>query len=147
MESSNSPDQTHMNIQLFNGGRAPSRKHSDDAGLDCYSNEDTYIEAGETRKVALGFGIELPNGFEMQIPGRSGVSLKGILCHLGTVDAGYRGEVSCILTNLTKHAFAIGKGDRIAQAVISRYIYVALHVEDTLNASERGSNGFGSTGV
>lgn len=136
-----------MNIQLFNGGRAPTRKHGDDAGLDCYSNEDTYLEAGETRKVALGFAVELPPGSEMQIRGRSGVSLKGILCHLGTVDAGYRGEVSCILTNLTKHAFAISKGDRIAQAVISRYIYVAMTPVISLSASERGSNGFGSTGV
>lgn len=136
-----------MNIQLFNGGLAPIRKHYDDAGLDCYSNEDTYVEAGETRKVALGFAIELPNGFEMQIRGRSGVSLKGILCHTGTIDAGYRGEVSCILTNLTRHPFLISKGDRIAQAVISRYIYVALTPAAILNSSERGSNGFGSTGV
>lgn len=135
-----------MKIKLLEGGQLPARKHHDDAGLDCYSAEHTYIYPGETRKVSLGFAVELPNGFEMQIRGRSSVSLKGILCHLGTVDSGYRGEVSCILTNLTKHAYPIARGDRIAQAVVAMYHPHPFEVVDQLDESERGTGGFGSTG-
>ena len=135
-----------MNIKLFDGGQKPTRKHHDDAGMDCYAAEDASIEPMETRKVRLGFGIELPIGYELQIRGRSSVSASGVLVHLGTVDAGYRGEISAILTNLSPTTYLVSKGARIAQGVVSRYVSAHLQVVETMSESERGTGGFGSTG-
>lgn len=137
-----------MNINLTNDqSTAPTRAHHDDAGLDCYARQPQLIRKGETYRIPLGFAVALPEGFEMQIRGRSSLSARGILCHLGTIDAGYRGEIAAILTNLGDAPYQVEKGARIAQAVIARYISVPLHVVDSLPPSFRGTGGFGSTGA
>lgn len=136
-----------MNIKLTHKNAIlPTRAHKTDAGLDCYASEFYVIEAGETQKIPLGFAIEIPIGFEMQIRGRSSLSSKGVLCHIGTVDSGYRGEISAILTNLTRYPITIKAGDRVAQAVIARYTSIHLNIVQELSDSDRGTGGFGSTG-
>lgn len=125
----------------------PTRAHFDDAGLDCYAREDRVIEAGATVIVPLGFAVELPAGIELQVRGRSSMATKGIWCHLGTVDSGYRGEVSAILHNLTAHDYTIKAGDRVAQAVLASFRSLPLHEVEILAPSKRGTGSFGSTGV
>ena len=136
-----------MNVKLFANGTLPTRAHHDDAGLDCYSRDSVVIHPGQTLAVPLGFGVELPLGLELQVRGRSSLAAKGIWCHLGTVDSGYRGEISAILHNLTPARYYISAGQRIAQAVIASYRVLPLNEVATLSPSIRGSNGFGSTGV
>ena len=135
-----------MKIKLLDG-QLPTRKHIDDAGLDCYSAEAVRLSPGATWRVRLGFAVQLLPGMELQIRGRSSVSAQGILCHLGTVDAGYRGEVSAVLTNLSTATYHINRGDRIAQAVVAMYHPLPFEVVDALDDSDRGTGGFGSTGV
>ncbi len=125
----------------------PKRAHADDAGLDCYARADAVIEAGETAIVPLGFAVELPAGIEMQIRGRSSMAAKGLWCHIGTVDSGYRGEVSAILHNLTAHTYTIRAGERVAQAVLASFRSLPLHQVEILAPSKRGVGGFGSTGI
>ena len=134
-----------MKIKLIENGQAPTRAHANDAGLDCHARETAVIGAGYTVKIPLGFAVQLPDGFEMQIRGRSSLALRGLLCHLGTVDSGYRGEVAAIVHNLTGYAITIGAGQRVAQAVIARVILTTPHIVAELDASERGAGGFGST--
>ena len=135
----------NMKIKLIENGQAPTRANANDAGLDCHARETAVIGAGYTVKIPLGFAVQLPDGFEMQIRGRSSLSARGLLCHLGTVDAGYRGEVAAIVTNLTHYPVTIGAGQRVAQAVIARVFLASLPVVAELDASERGAGGFGST--
>jgi dUTP pyrophosphatase len=127
--------------------RIPERKTLGAACFDCYSTKYEVIRPGETVLIPLGFAIELPDFTEMQIRGRSSMSKRGILTHVGTVDSDYRGEVSAILTNLTPHPYEISVGDRVAQACISNICLANLTVVPELSPSIRGANGFGSTGV
>ena len=136
-----------MNVKLFAGGTLPTRAHHDDAGLDCYSRTCVVIHPNQTIVVPLGFGVELPIGMELQVRGRSSLAAKGIWCHVGTIDGGYRGEISAILHNLTPARYFISRGQRIAQAVISSYRILPLKPVLSLSPSIRGSNGFGSTGL
>lgn len=124
----------------------PKAARKGDAGMDCYANEFVVIEHGNTKKVPLGFAVELPEGFEMQVRGRSSMSLKGILCHTGTIDSGYRGEVSAIITNLSPETAVIARGERIAQVIITHYAETTFVPVAELTESERGTGGFGSTG-
>jgi len=134
-----------MKIKLIENGQAPTRAHANDAGLDCCAREPAVIGAGYTVKIPLGFAVQLPDGFEMQIRGRSSLSARGLLCHIGTVDSGYRGEVAAIVTNLTHYPITIESGQRVAQAVVARIMLAALPVVAELDSSERGAGGFGST--
>ena len=94
--------------------------------------------------------MEIPIGLEVQVRPRSGLALKhGITClnTPGTIDADYRGEVKVILANLGREPFVIERGMRIAQAVVAPVVKATLTVVDRLDETDRGSGGFGSTGV
>jgi dUTP pyrophosphatase len=137
-----------MKIHLLPNGILPTRAHHDDAGIDCYARASVVIHPSQTAVVPLGFAIALPAYHEMQIRGRSGLAAKGLWCHVGTIDTGYRGEVSAILHNLTQSPYEVKAGQRIAQAVISRYTTPRLELTpEPLPTTERGSAGFGSTGT
>ena len=104
---------------------------------------------GERKLVPTGFCIELPTGYEAQIRPRSGLALKhgiSLLNSPGTIDADYRGEVGVIMANLGSEPFAINRGDRIAQMVIARHERARWVETATLNQTDRGAGGFGSTG-
>ena len=99
--------------------------------------------------IKTGLYLEIPNGYEAQIRSRSGLSIKkgiAVLNSPGTIDSDYRGEVGVILINHSDNDFTILNGDRIAQMVISPYINVSLCNVNSLDPSQRGDGGFGSTG-
>lgn len=140
-----------MNIKIveLREGFTPVYKHPTDACCDCMANvkEPLYIENGMTAKVPLGFAVEIPNGWEGVIKGRSGFSSKGIIAAIGTIDAGYTGEVCAILTNTSKTPFLIHDGDRVCQFKVQKAEKIFFEKVDKLADSERGEKGFGSSGV
>ncbi len=112
--------------------------------------EKMVIAPGERVLVPTGLIMEIPHGYELQIRPRSGLSFKTGLMVLnspGTIDSDYRGEVKIILGNLGKQEEVIGHGDRIAQAVLAPVFQATYEEADQLSETERGSGGFGSTGV
>ena len=148
-----------MRIQLFEDGKAPHLGRAGDAGYDCYSRVDVTVGAGETTRIPLGFGIYLRDGYEAEIRGRSGNSLKGLLVHTGTVDSNYTGEVWAIVTNLGKEPFVVKAGERPAQMIIlecyTKTLYLGQTYDDVANSKAtqdyllyetRGNSGFGSSG-
>lgn len=122
----------------------PQRAHFNDAGGDVRSTKDYLIAPGETVKIPLGFGLELPDGYMGVMMSRSGLASKGLVSQNAPVDSGYKGQVHAIITNTTNDLKKIERFDRIAQLVIIP-IMVADFVEDFGN--ERTSDGFGSTGI
>lgn len=121
---------------------------SGDVGYDLKSTEEVLILAGDTKKIDTGIQLELPEGYEAQVRPKSGISLKGILIHFGTVDNGFRGTVGVTITNLTSKTIKIENKEKIAQLVIKKYEYDALPVEviEINENTERGEDGYGSTG-
>jgi dUTP pyrophosphatase len=122
------------------------------AGMDLRANIDESITLKPLERtiVKTGIFIELPLGYEAQVRPRSGLAFKKgvtVLNSPGTVDADYRGEVGVILVNLSSEEFIIEDGERIAQMVIAKHEQVNWIEVDILNETERGSGGFGSTGV
>ena len=124
------------------------------SGFDLRANEDTVLKAGEFKGISTGLYFELPFGYEIQVRPRSGLAFKNgvtVLNSPGTVDSDYRGEVKVILINHSKVDFKIAKGDRIAQAVITNVLaknFINLtKVSSISNDTDRGTGGFGSTGI
>jgi dUTP pyrophosphatase len=122
------------------------------AGLDLEAAVDAplTLKPGERTLVPTGLAIALPEGYEAQIRPRSGLAAKNgvtVLNSPGTIDADYRGEIKVILANLGTEAFTVERGMRIAQMVIAAYTRAQWNVVETLDATERGAGGFGSTGV
>lgn len=128
----------------------PKYQHKHDAGMDIRAIEDHVIEAGDRACIATGLSFELPDYCQIEVRSRSGIALKNgvvVANSPGTVDSNYRGELGVILINLGKEAFTIKKGDRIAQIVVTPFYTANLIESDELEESDRGSGGFGSTGV
>lgn len=145
----------------------PTYAHEGDAGMDLYCNEDITIKPGETVLVKTGLKMAIPEGFEVQIRPRSGISLNTPLRipnSPGTIDSGYRGEVCIIMQNTSavdaygiygvsdkgnkQGIYKIKKGDRVAQMVVARYESVEMaECEDVASVGTDRNGGFGSTGV
>ena len=127
----------------------PQKQTKHSAGYDLYSNETTTIRINQTKLIHTGISVEIPEGFELQIRPRSGLALKQnitILNTTGTIDSDFRGEIGVILHNFGNKVFSITKKDRIAQMVLNEVFGINFMVVDTLNKTDRGSGGFGSTG-
>ncbi len=143
-----------------------------DSGFDLVAAEDVVIAPGETKLVPTGLAFEIPEGYEIQVRPRSGMTLKTRLrVQFGTVDAGYRGDVGIIVDNISRDnwsnaarlinnsyayetldecipgSYLIKTGDRIAQGVIAAVEHTTFEEVDDLNETERGTNGYGSTGI
>ena len=137
--------------RLDNGHGLPMPSYATEgaAGLDLVAAEHVMLAPGARHAVATGFAIAIPEGFEVQVRPRSGMALKyGVTClnTPGTIDSDYRGEVKVILANLSSEPFEVVRGERIAQlvpAAVQRARFVEV---ETLDATVRGSGGFGSTG-
>ncbi len=133
----------------------PSYATSGSAGMDlraCLPLEGRpwSLAPGERKAVPTGLAIAVPTNYEAQIRPRSGLALRaGVTClnTPGTIDSDYRGEIRVILANLGQEAFTINHGDRIAQLVLSPIVQAVLVPVDQLDKTNRGSGGFGSTGV
>jgi dUTP pyrophosphatase len=137
--------------RLDNGHGLPMPSYATEGavGLDIVAAEHVLLAPGARHAVATGFAIAIPPGFEVQVRPRSGMALKyGVTClnTPGTIDSDYRGEVKVILANLSSEPFEVVRGERIAQlvpAAVQRAHFVEV---DLLDATARGSGGFGSTG-
>lgn len=143
-----------MKVKIINKSSfdLPSYATLASAGLDLRANinESITLAPFERRLVPTGLFMELPIGYEAQIRPRSGLALKcgiTVVNSPGTIDADYRGEVGVPLINLSSEAFVIEPGERIAQMVIARHEQVEWLEVEELETSERGSGGFGHTGV
>lgn len=124
---------------------AYSREH--DACMDMYANVDVELNPGDIKIISTGISVEIPPSYEGIVRGRSGLASKGIVAHIGTIDETYRGDVGVILTNHSKETFKITKGARIAQFTIKPVIRVELTESEVLTDTERGANGYGSSGI
>ena len=130
---------------------APAYAKPGDAGADLRSRIDFELEPGERALVPTGVAIALPEGYVGLVHPRSGLSTKNgitIVNAPGTVDSGYRGELMVTLLNTDKtKSFHVQRGDRIAQLIIQKYEHATFTVVDELDQTERGSSGFGSSGI
>ena len=130
----------------------PKYETQGSSGMDLSANValSINIEPGEKEIIPTGIAISVPKGFEVQIRPRSGLAAKHnvtVLNTPGTIDADYRGELKVILINLGQETFKIEKGLRIAQMVLSPVVQAKFEEVDTLDDTERGEGGFGSTGT
>ncbi len=139
--------------KLYEDAVVPKYQTSKSAGCDLHAytkGESVAIQPGEIKLIGTGIVIELPNGYEGQVRPRSGLALKygiGLANSLGTIDEDYKGEVGVIMINHGKEPFIISHGDRIAQLIVSPYIQATFHEIEEVKETERGSGGFGHTGV
>jgi dUTP pyrophosphatase len=117
--------------------------------MDVLSAEDVTLAPGARHAVATGLALAIPDGYEVQVRPRSGLALKhgiSVPNTPGTIDSDYRGELKVIVINLSGEAFAIRRGDRVAQLVLAPVIRAAWDEVAELDDTARGSGGFGSTG-
>lgn len=128
----------------------PSKAHPTDAGYDLYAAQTLTIQPGESALVGTGIAMALPAATEAQVRPRSGIALKHqvtVLNAPGTIDADYRGEVKVILINHGRVPFHIEKGMKIAQMVIAPVLATQLSEAASLDDTQRGEGGFGSSGM
>lgn len=143
-----------MKVKIINRSKhkLPTYETQLSSGMDLRANleETIVLKPLERKLIPTGLFIALPPGYEAQVRPRSGLALEHGLTVLnapGTIDADYRGEIGVVLVNLSNEIFEIVDGERIAQMVIAKHETVELLEVETLNETERGSGGFGSTGI
>lgn len=143
-----------MQISIINNSNNPNPKYQtkSSAGMDlmAFVDDPIIIESGEWKLISTGIYIKLPLGFEAQVRPRSGLALKKgitVLNSPGTIDSDYRGEIGVILINHSKNNFIVNSGDRIAQLVIAKHESINLKNVQSIDSSNRGTGGFGSTGT
>lgn len=143
-----------MKVQIINRGHHPLPEYAttQSAGMDLRANidESIVLHPMERRLVPTGLFMALPAGFEAQIRPRSGLALKHgitVLNTPGTIDADYRGEIMVLLINFSQNDFVINDGERIAQMVIAKHENAEFIEVETLDDTERGTGGYGHTGV
>ncbi|PZW44250.1 dUTP pyrophosphatase [Mesonia algae] len=143
-----------MTIKIINKSShdLPHYETEASAGMDLRAHLEDKIILGPLERIIVktGLFIELPVGYEAQVRPRSGLAAKKgitVLNAPGTIDADYRGEIGVILVNLSKEAFVINDGERIAQLVIAKHERANWENVEILGETDRGEGGFGSTGV
>lgn len=138
-------------VKLSPDAQLPEYKSEGASGADlfAYIENEVVLKPGERCLVPTGVAVQLPFGYELQVRPRSGLALKHgvtVLNTPGTVDSDYRGELQVLLVNFGGEDFRLQKGDRIAQAVISKVERVIFEEVLSLNETKRGTSGYGSTG-
>ena len=124
-----------------------AKAHSTDSGFDLKSVEELSLEPGEIKLISTGIRLALPKGYEAQVRPKSGLSSKGFMVYLGTVDNEYRGEVKVIAQNNSIKKIDIKDGQKIAQIVFNKLDNIELlELSNIQEDTERGEGGFGSTG-
>ena len=124
-----------------------SYSRQNDACMDMYAFREAYIPSGATVVVPTKIAVEIPEGYEGIVRGRSGLASKGIHAHLGTIDEEYRGDVGIILTNNSEIPFEVKAGMRLAQFTVKPVYRVQLTELKELTDTQRGTNGYGSSGL
>lgn len=129
--------------------RIPFKSYPGSAGYDIFSIESVTIAPGSRLLVRTGVSLEVPEYYYIRVAPRSGLSVRGIDVGAGVIDSSYRGEVKVLLINNSKEFYNVQEGDRIAQLIMERCGNAEISVleyYDELSMSERGQNGFGSSG-
>lgn len=145
-----------IKIKLDEGAIMPVRAHETDAGYDLFAREDFYVfrsTAAKRRRANVGYAIhdtgvhiEIPKGYVGFLKSKSGLNVKHGLTSEGVIDSGYTGSIVVKLYNHTAHGYMVRKGDKITQLVLLPIFTPELEQVDSLEATERGDGGFGSTG-
>lgn len=127
----------------------PKYMKDGDACMDVRASEEVVIKPKQTVVIPLGFAVELSKGYELQVRNRSGLAKAGLIIPngIGTIDSGYRGEVHMMLYNTTNKSYTVKKYDRVGQIVVNKVPFMTVQQIHKLSKTERGTNGFGSTGV
>ena len=148
-EYSNYAGRSDVKVKRLNeSATIPTKANNLDAGWDLYSSENLLIEPNSRGLVKTGISFEIPDGHVGLIWPRSGMAVKyGIDVFAGVIDAGYRGEIGVCLFNSSEEDFYIQQGDRIAQILFQNASQNKLIEVSGLNNSERGQEGFGSSGI
>ncbi len=155
-----------MNLKvkrLTETARLPEKAFTTEAGFDVFADEDVTIHNGETVAISTGIALEIPDGYYGRLKARSGLTLNSSLrVQEGTIDSSYRGEVKIIAEikalnydetenlfyqTIPTRPFAIEKGMKIAQLIIQPVPQIEVVEVEELSQSDRGENGFGSTGI
>ncbi|HOJ64463.1 MAG TPA: dUTP diphosphatase [Spirochaetota bacterium] len=141
----------NIKIKLLNqNAKIPIKATEHASGFDLFSAEEAIIKPKEFKAISTGIAIEMPQYIEAQIRPRSGLAMKygiTVLNAPGTIDSDYRGEIKVILINHSNNEFKIEVGTRIAQMVFTEIIKSNFQQVESLNESDRGDGGFGSTGL
>ena len=136
-----------MKIILDEGAKMPTRAHADDAGLDLYSRENRVIYPHSSATFDTGVHVEIPQWYVGMIKSKSGLNVKYGLTSEGVLDCGYTGSIRVKLYNHSSEAYTVAAGDKISQLVIMPIIAPELELVKVFRTeTERGDNGFGSTG-
>ena len=135
-----------IKIVLDEGAFMPCRAHSADAGYDLFSREDAIIHPNSSRTFDTGVHVAIPEGYVGFLKSKSGLNVKHNCQSEGVIDSGYTGSIVVKLFNHGSQAVAIKKGQKISQLVLLPIITPELELVDSLEETERGNGGFGSTG-
>jgi dUTP pyrophosphatase len=135
-----------MKVVLDHGAKMPTRAHEWDAGLDLYAMHNAVIRPHERAMISTGCHFEIPQGTVGLLTSKSGLMAKQGLTSRGTIDCGYTGAVHVVLFNHSDKTVTIKKHEKISQMVIVPILTPELELVDSLEETERGSGGFGSTG-
>lgn len=136
----------NIKIKLIENGKMPEYKRNGDCCLDCYARKEVIIPAGKRKLIELGFAIELPPEWEGIVRPRSGLSKAGIDVAIGSIDSNYRGEVMANVINNSGEDFKVEIGNRICQLAIRTAPTISFELVNELSDTNRGSDGFGSSG-
>lgn len=135
-----------MKVMLDDGAKMPTRAHSTDAGLDIYSNQDKIVYANSSAIFRTGVHVELPPCTVGMLKSKSGLNVNYGIVSEGVIDEGYTGEIVVKLYNHSKEDYWVTKGDKITQLVVMPVLYKELELVDSFEKTDRGDDGFGSSG-
>ena len=136
-----------MKIKVDEGGYLPKREHATDAGMDIRSRESGFVLPHSGATFSTGVHVQLPKGTCGVLMSKSGLNVKHDITSTGLIDEGYTGEIMVKLYNHGDDAYLVKRGDKISQLVVVPVLYESIELVDELDGNtERGDNGFGSTG-
>jgi dUTP pyrophosphatase len=135
-----------IKIKLDEGAKMPTRAHSTDAGLDIYAREERVVPARGSAIFDTGVHIELPEGTVGMLKSKSGLNVKYGITSEGVIDVGFTGSIVVKLYNNSDDDYRVKAGDKISQLVILPILTPTPCLVDSLEDTERGDNGFGSSG-
>lgn len=141
-----------MKVKIDDGAFVPTRAHEDDAGLDLYSPIDAMIgwpgsKTGNSVTIDTGVHVEIPKGYVGFLKSKSGLNVKHGIVSEGVIDSGYTGSIAVKLYNHGNSTVFVQRGQKISQLVLLPIITPELELVDSLEETERGTGGFGSTGA
>lgn len=139
-------EKSTLKVVLDEGAKMPTRAHEADAGYDLYSREDAIIYNGDSYRFDTGVHVQIPQGYAGVIKSKSGLNVNYGVQSDGLIDSGYTGSITVKLYNHGRAAVRIEKGQKISQLVIVPIVTPELQQVDSLEETERGNGGFGSSG-